>query len=299
MIATITPAPLPVPGSVPGIDIPSLQSQFTQLASDFTRSDVKVTATMQLGKAPRRGWAETFDGFANRLDSARTQYSLVRPGDVDLLSRLGEDVRDLARMSGEFRAMNASRTRMAPGWETALDAPIANAQEAVRILGETAASGTTPAPVPVVPGPVTGPVDGTAPADGTAPTPGGLGALEPTELVVADVRKAVDLVNQSIARIQTVPADDHGDESTKQARIGAYQLNMQAQQLLEPHFDGAASGVTSTLRQADAYLEDANWQLAKKPSPDGRFDGVDIPGALASSQSALAALQQLTQVTPA
>ena len=48
--------------------------------------------------------------------------------------------------------------------------------------------------------------------------------------------------------------------------------------------------VVSELRKADAYLEDANWQLAKKPSPDGRFNGVDVPGAMRDTEAALDAL---------
>jgi hypothetical protein len=68
---------------------------------------------------------------------------------------------------------------------------------------------------------------------------------------------------------------------------------MDAQAALEPHFAGESAGVTSTLRSADAHLEDANWQLAKKPSPDGRFTGVDVPGALRDSQAAVELLTKL------
>jgi hypothetical protein len=68
---------------------------------------------------------------------------------------------------------------------------------------------------------------------------------------------------------------------------------MDAQQVLEQHFQGEDAAVTSALRTADAHLEDANWQLAKKPSPDGRFNGVDIPGALRDSQAAVDLLDQL------
>ena len=104
---------------------------------------------------------------------------------------------------------------------------------------------------------------------------------------------AVGLIGQSIDRINTVPVTDKGDASTKDARIAAYNLNMQAQKALEGHFTGESSSVTSTLRTADAHLEDANWQLAKKPSPDGRFNGVDVPGALRDSQAAVDALNAL------
>ncbi|MCW2923072.1 MAG: hypothetical protein JWM98_476, partial [Thermoleophilia bacterium] len=84
-----------------------------------------------------------------------------------------------------------------------------------------------------------------------------------------------------------------GSEGTKDARIAAFHLNTSAQALLEPHFTGTDAATLSVLRTADASLEDAAWQLAKKPSPDGRFNGVDIPGALADTQAALTALQRL------
>ena len=47
------------------------------------------------------------------------------------------------------------------------------------------------------------------------------------------------------------------------------------------------------LSAADASLEDANWQLAKKPSPDGRFNGVDVPGAVSDTQHAVELLNGL------
>ena len=96
-------------------------------------------------------------------------------------------------------------------------------------------------------------------------------------------------------KIETVPVDDHGDAATKDARIAAYKLNMNAQNVLENEFlrDDRSDTQVSELRRADAFLEDANWQLAKKPSPDGRFNGVDIPGALRDSRQAIDVLKQL------
>jgi hypothetical protein len=114
------------------------------------------------------------------------------------------------------------------------------------------------------------------------------------------IATAVDLINQSIELIETVPVTDTGDAATKDARIGAYKLNMSAQNVLEEAFldPSRDAGIVSALRHADAQLEDANWQLAKKPSPDGRFNGVDIPGALRDSRAAIDVLEQLaTSVT--
>lgn len=125
--------------------------------------------------------------------------------------------------------------------------------------------------------------------------PGGATRL-PASLV-ADVASAVGLVDQSIASIRTVPLGDLGSEATKDARIAAFHLNLGAQHLLEPHFETAEAGLASHLHSADAFLEDANWQLAKRPSPDGRFNGVDVPGALRDSQAAVDLLRTLVHGT--
>jgi hypothetical protein len=116
-----------------------------------------------------------------------------------------------------------------------------------------------------------------------------------------ELRDAIDRINTSIELINTVPVTDKGDASTKDARIAAYNANMSAQDVLERNFllDGQAPEVVSQLRTADAHLEDANWQLAKKPSPDGRFNGVDIPGALRDSHAAVDVLQTLLAAQPA
>jgi hypothetical protein len=90
-----------------------------------------------------------------------------------------------------------------------------------------------------------------------------------------------------------VPKSDHGDASTRDARVAAVHLNRSAQQLLEAHFAASDASVTSQLHTADAHLEDAAWQVSSKPSPDGRFNGVDIPGALRDSQAALKTLSML------
>lgn len=101
-----------------------------------------------------------------------------------------------------------------------------------------------------------------------------------------DLKQAAKLIKQSYETIQTVPSDDFGDEGTKQARLSAFHVNRAAQDLIEQYFDSASPDVASALHTVDADLEDAAWQLARKPSPDGRFNGVDIPGALADTKAA-------------
>lgn len=113
--------------------------------------------------------------------------------------------------------------------------------------------------------------------------------------VAQAAQAAALLARQSLDTIRSLPLDDRGSDATKQARIAAFHLNMAAQAQLEPLFTTTTPDVISKLRTADAYLEDANWQLAKKPSPDGRFTGVDIPGARRDTEAAIALLEQLAQ----
>lgn len=120
------------------------------------------------------------------------------------------------------------------------------------------------------------------------PNPGG-GASS----MLLDVTEGLRLAKESARIIQTLPVDDTGSESTKDVRIKAYKTNLAAQARLEQQFGTSDAAALSTLRTADASLEDANWQLAKKPSPDGRFTGVDVPGALADTQRAVDLLDQL------
>jgi hypothetical protein len=128
------------------------------------------------------------------------------------------------------------------------------------------------------------PIDPKPPVD--PPNPG-------SGSMVQDVTEGLRLAKESARIIGTVPVDDKGDESTKASRIKAYKTNMAAQERLEQQFGTNDASALSTLRSADASLEDANWQLAKKPSPDGRFNGVDVPGALADTQHAVDLLEGL------
>ncbi len=133
--------------------------------------------------------------------------------------------------------------------------------------------------------PGTLPTDPTDPTDPVDPPTGGT--------LVADVTEAVRLAGESARIIQALPEGDTGTDATKADRIAAYKSNLAAQAELERHFSSDDANLVSTLRAADASLEDANWQLAKKPSPDGRFNGVDIPGALADTQHAIELLQDV------
>jgi hypothetical protein len=113
--------------------------------------------------------------------------------------------------------------------------------------------------------------------------------------LVQDVTEAVRLATESARIITTVSPTDKGEETSKDTRIKAYKTNLAAQSRLEKQFNinSNPANVVSTLRTADASLEDANWQLAKKPSPDGRFNGVDQPGALRDTQKAVDLLNGL------
>ena len=98
---------------------------------------------------------------------------------------------------------------------------------------------------------------------------------------VVDLTEASRLAAKATELLGTVPLSDTGSEGTKDLRVRVFKTNMAVQKRLEEQIAaGNPDAVLSELRKADAYLEDANWQLAKKPSPDGRFNGVDIPGAV-------------------
>jgi hypothetical protein len=132
------------------------------------------------------------------------------------------------------------------------------------------------------------PVDPKPPVDPRPP-------VQPGMALVQDVTEAVRLAAESARIITTVSPTDKGEETSKDTRIKAYKTNLAAQSRLEKQFNvnSNPANVISTLRTADASLEDANWQLAKKPSPDGRFNGVDQPGALRDTQKAVDLLNGL------
>ncbi|MCW2949181.1 MAG: hypothetical protein JWN41_194 [Thermoleophilia bacterium] len=147
----------------------------------------------------------------------------------------------------------------------------------------------TPGPYP---DPEPTPDPSPAPSPGPSPTPAPPGGA--SQSLVVDVTEAVRLAKKSADIITSLPQNDTGSDATKSDRIAAYKTNLASQSRIERQFDsGLASGVVSVLREADASLEDANWQLAKKPSPDGRFNGVDVPGALRDTTHAVDLLQHL------
>lgn len=140
-------------------------------------------------------------------------------------------------------------------------------------------------------------VDAQDPYERTRPTPkppvDPAPAPAPGRDMLSSVTEGLRLSKEAARIIQSIPADDKGDASTKDARIKAFNTNMAAQKAIEAQFGATDDATVSTLRNADAALEDANWQLAKKPSPDGRFNGVDVPGALADTQRAVDLLEEL------
>ncbi|MBC7460062.1 MAG: hypothetical protein H7287_01735 [Thermoleophilia bacterium] len=123
-----------------------------------------------------------------------------------------------------------------------------------------------------------------------APTVPGSGG---TSAVRSDVTRSLSSLQESLNILGSIPVDDRGSESTKQARLSAFHSNRAAQDLLEGHFNDRDQQLTSTLHAADASLEDAAWQMARKSSPDGRFNGVDIRGAIEATQAAVALLNQV------
>ncbi len=139
----------------------------------------------------------------------------------------------------------------------------------------------------VSPSPVQVPNIGVPPAGPTTPPPL-TPTLPPTKTLtgvsssfVVDLTEASRLAAKAVEMIGTVPLDDVGSEATKDMRIRVFKTNMAVQTRLEKQLNETnPEAVVSELRKADAYLEDANWQLAKKPSDDGRFNGVDVPGAV-------------------
>ena len=122
-------------------------------------------------------------------------------------------------------------------------------------------------------------------------------------LVLDDVDVAATRADEAAVRIRALidqfgegSLDDAAQAASKDARIGAHRINMDGQGRLKKYVDGETlvdPSARSTILQGDAHLEDANWQLARKPSPDGRFNGIDLPGALADTLRASAILREL------
>jgi hypothetical protein len=131
----------------------------------------------------------------------------------------------------------------------------------------------------------------------------------PDGALLRDVSEAVRLLGIGVETLQTIDPQaakaNPADPAIKVARKKVYDCNMTAQGHIETQFqrDDAPAALVTTLRQADAFLEDANWQVVPKPSPDGRFNGIDIPGATRDTKKAARILGdllgELTKPTPA
>jgi hypothetical protein len=254
----------------------NLIQTFNDLNLDIAKTDGELERLQSQRTVPGAGWSEWFAHTAEGLQGARDAFMTVRPGDADLIARLGYEVRDLAESGGRVAIMRSQNSAFGAGWGEMLDSTIQTVRDASNALLNS---------------PVPGRPDHGGPTDPMPPAPR---PQVPTTRLTADVNRAVDLIRESMSTIQTVPVNDRGDESTKQARLAAYHVNRAAQDLLEQHFTTETDAVSRVLRAADVSLTDAAWQLAKKPSDDGRFNGVNIPGALRSSSAAIDMLQELT-----
>jgi hypothetical protein len=250
-----------------GVDPVALQRTFNDLAIDLSRNDANLEDAVRRGNSVGTGWEEWFKATADTLLHARDGFAAVRPDQPALVEALGKDALDLAASGGQIGAARRNGNTFGRGWDTTLDHKIADVRAAADLLVQGS-------PVPPVP-PVQPPNGGSGVADAA--------------------RAASELVQQSLGIIQRLPQSDRGSDATKQGRLDAFHLNEQAQHAIEPLFSTADAATVSQLRSADANLEDAAWQLAKKPSPDGRFNGVDLPGAASSTQAALDVLDQLAR----
>jgi hypothetical protein len=245
------------PTAFPIADRAATQRMLNDLALELTRSDAQLTDAVYRGNRVGAGWDTWFKEQAARLMDARDAYAQLLPADTDMSARLRGGALDLAASGGQLLAAHRAGNTFGSGWDTTLDRKISDVREAAERLYNV-------------------------------PNPGNGGSA------TADASRAAQLVRRSIDTIRTLPLDDRGSESTKATRLEAYNMNMAAQRLIEPHFNGSNQWMGSQLRSVDTLLTDANWQLARKPSPDGRFNGVDVRGALRDSQSALDVLERLT-----
>lgn len=126
-------------------------------------------------------------------------------------------------------------------------------------------------------------------------------------LVLDSLQVAVGHVDDTVARLEQLVAvhgsgglDDVAKAATKDARLGAFRVNKEAQARLTPLFDGAeASSIDDTARarikNADKHLEDSGWQLQNKVAPDGRFAGIDLGGALRDARTAADILREIVR----
>ena len=122
-------------------------------------------------------------------------------------------------------------------------------------------------------------------------------ALDSVQVALSHVDDYVGRLEGFIAVHGDGALDDAANAATKDARIGAFRVNKDAQERIRPLFEDASMNekVRSLLKQADGSLEDSSWQIQNKDSPDGRFIGIDLGGALGDAQDAAGALRRILQ----
>lgn len=242
-------------------DRSAVQRQLNNLAIDLSRHDAQLESMVRDGNTVGSGWSEWFNQASHELLRGRDAYVALQPQDHELAARLGSELIDFTENGGRISSAQERGTSLGHGWSSALDSTISVVQEAASRLY------SQPQP----------PYGGSGLADAA--------------------RAAADLARDSRTVIDRIPAHDRGSEMTKSARLEAYDLNMRAQQRIEPLFSSVDQATASRLRAADARLEDANWQLTNQHSPDGRFRGVDIPGARRDTDAAIRLLHELVDFT--
>jgi fructose-1,6-bisphosphatase/inositol monophosphatase family enzyme len=122
-------------------------------------------------------------------------------------------------------------------------------------------------------------------------------ALDSVQVALGHVDDYVTRLEGFVAQHGTGDLDSVANAATRDARIGAFRVNKDAQARIRPLFEDAAMNekVRSLLTQADASLEDSAWQIQNKDSPDGRFIGIDLGGALDDARDAATALREILQ----
>ncbi|MCW2921096.1 MAG: hypothetical protein JWL76_970 [Thermoleophilia bacterium] len=122
-------------------------------------------------------------------------------------------------------------------------------------------------------------------------------ALDGIQVALGHVDDYVTRLEGFVAQHGTGDLDAVANAATKDARIAAFRVNKDAQARLRPVFEDTSMNehVRSLTKQADASLEDSSWQIQNKDSPDGRFVGIDLGGALDDARDAAEALRKILQ----
>lgn len=276
-----------------------LISRLNDLSIDLAKSDGQLEDAELRGNRVGSGWDDWMDSTSRDLLQVRDEFSVVRPDRRDIIDALGFEVRDIAASGGQLGANYRNNQTFGSGWGQLLDSTLETVRSATNALlsapgpipGQPFPPAPQPSPQPPYPTPPT-----PQPTHPTPPAPPVGGGNVPN--LIPDVQRAAGLVQKSLDLILKVPAERGADESTKPLRKEAYDMNRAAQAVLEPLFEKTSGFTHQNLRAADASLEDVTWQLIGKPSPDGRFNGVDINGAIDNTRQAVALLAQVTGNAP-